>query len=95
MALANLKSAYSFYTKSAPGFKPNASVNDTDFKYNDDLTAVTMESGFNDFGSIVNFKSRKSLNEFRLADQGTATRIRQLGTGTKFPVLFKKNVFLF
>ena len=39
MALANLKSAYSFYTKIPPGFKPNASVNDTDFKYNDDLTA--------------------------------------------------------
>ena len=33
MALANLKSAYSFYTKIPPGFKPNASVNDTDFKF--------------------------------------------------------------
>ena len=86
MALANLKSAYSFYTKSAPGFKPNASVNDTDFKYNDDLTATTIESGFSDLGTVVNFKNRKSLNEFNLSGQGTSTRIQQLGTGTKFPI---------
>ena len=86
MALANLKSAYSFYTKSAPGFKPNASVNDTDFQYKDDLTAVAVEAGFTNYGSLIRFRNRKSLNEFNLSDQGTSTRIQQLGTGTKFPI---------
>lgn len=86
MALANLKSAYSFYTKSAPGFKPNASVNDTDFQYKDDLTAVAVEAGFTNYGSLIRFRNRKSLNEFNLSGQGTSTRIQQLGIGTKFPI---------
>lgn len=86
MALSNLKSAYSFYTKTPPGFKPNDSVNDTDFQYKDDLTAVTVEAGFTNYGSLIRFRNRRSKDDFTISGQGTSTRIQQLGTGTKFPI---------
>ena len=86
MALSNLKSAYSFYTKTPPGFKPNDSVNDTDFQYKDDLTAVAVEAGFTNYGSLIRFRNRRSKDDFSINGQGTSTRVQQLGTGTKFPI---------
>lgn len=86
MALSNLKSAYSFYTKTPPGFKPNDSVNDTDFQYKDDLTAVAVEAGFTNYGSLIRFRNRRSKDDFSINGQGTSTRVQQLGSGTKFPI---------
>jgi len=86
MALSNLKSAYSFYTKTPPGFKPNTSVNDTDFQYEDDLTSTTVEAGFTNYGSLIRLRNRRSKDDFSINGQGTSTRVQQLGTGTKFPI---------
>ncbi len=86
MALSNLKSAYSFYTKTPPGFKPNDSVNDTDFQYEDDLTSTTVEAGFTNYGSLIRLRNRRSKDDFSINGQGTSTRVQQLGSGTKFPI---------
>jgi len=85
MALSNLKSAYSWYDKNS-GYKPNTDQLSTDFVYNDDLTSTTIPRGFDDFGNRVSFIPKTSKNEFVITDQGTSSRLAQLGSGTKFPI---------
>ena len=88
MALKDLKSAYSFYTKKGlePGFRPNEK-NKTDFIYNDDLSVSVRPKGFDQNTSqAVSYKPIVSNDAFIISDQGTSTRLSQLGSGTKFPI---------
>jgi len=86
MPLSDLKSAYSFYEKVPPGFKPNTSVEQTDFKLNANGTISTNANGYSNKGSAVSYNQITTKDSFTIAGQGNASRINQLGSGTKFPI---------
>jgi len=86
MPLSDLKSAYSFYEKVPPGFKPNTSVKQTDFKLNANGTISINANGYTDKGSAVSYNQVTTKDSFTIAGQGNASRINQLGSGTKFPI---------
>lgn len=86
MPLSDLKSAYSFYEKVPPGFKPNTSVEQTDFKLNANGTISTNANGYTDKGSAVSYNQVTTKDSFTIAGQGNASRINQLGSGTRFPI---------
>jgi len=86
MPLIDLKSDLAWYGKKPPGFRPNQSRENTDYSYNKDLTSTTTVQGFSDKGNPVSFKQVTSANKFVIGDDSTATRLAQLGAGTKFPI---------
>ena len=90
MALIDLKSTLSWYGKK-PGFTPNQNVSDTKFTYNDDLSVSTNARGFDARGNVIQLGPRVSLNSFLVDNnstsfRGIASRLSQLGQGSKFPI---------
>ena len=93
MALKDLKSDLSWYSaKGIPaGYKPNADKQSTDFVYHDDLTVSATPKGFDNAGFQASFPPLLSGNQFQIDNnsksfRGTATRMNQLGEGSKFPI---------
>ena len=93
MALKDLKSDLSWYSaKGIPaGYKPNADKQSTDFVYHDDLTVSATPKGFDNAGLQASFPPLLSGNQFQIDNnsksfRGTATRMNQLGEGSKFPI---------
>lgn len=87
MALSELTSNLSWYGTNA-GFRAQQSVEQTRFNYDPgELTVAVAPRGFNNAGYQSNaFMARMSGNAFNINGQGTATRLTQLGEGTKFPI---------
>ena len=87
MALSELTSNLSWYGTNA-GFRAAQSVEETRFTYDQgDLTVSSAPRGFNNAGFQSNaFIPRISGNAFNINGQGTATRLSQLGEGSKFPI---------
>ena len=93
MALVDLKSDLSWYSaKGIPrGYKPNADIQSTDFVYNEDLTVSARPKGYSNSGIAEMYPTITTRNEFQIDNntksfRGTATRMAQLGEGTKFPL---------
>jgi hypothetical protein len=86
MGLDSLQSAYSF-ANDKNGYIANENKNVTRFIYNsaDEVTAA-YRPGFTDLGYMSPFDYRRAGNEFAIGDQGTATRLNQLGEGSQFPI---------
>ena len=77
MPLMTLQSNLSWY--GTPGFQAAQNVEQTRFNYDPgDLTVAVAPRGFDNAG----YQS----NAFNINGQGTATRLTQLGEGTKFPI---------
>lgn len=87
MALSQLTSNLSWYGTNA-GFRALENVEQSRFNYDtSDLTVAIAPRGFDNAGFQSNaFMPRVSGNAFNINGQGTATRLTQLGTGTKFPI---------
>lgn len=87
MPLMTLQSDLSWYGSNS-GFQAPQSKQDTRFNYDPgDLTVAVAPRGFDNAGFQSNaFIPRVSSNTFNIDGQGTATRLTQLGTGTKFPI---------
>jgi hypothetical protein len=87
MALSELTSNLSWYGTNA-GFRAAQNVEETRFTYDQgDLTVSSAPRGFNNAGFQSNaFIPRISGNAFNINGQGTATRLSQLGEGSKFPI---------
>ena len=87
MALSELTSNLSWYGTNA-GFRAQTNVEQTRFNYDPgDLTVAISPRGFDQVGNQSNaFIPRVSGNTFNINGQGTATRLSQQGTGTKFPI---------
>jgi hypothetical protein len=87
MALSELTSNLSWYGTNA-GFRAQTNVEQTRFNYDPgDLTVAIAPRGFDQVGNQSNaFIPRVSGNTFNINGQGTATRLSQQGTGTKFPI---------
>ena len=87
MALSELTSNLSWYGANA-GFRAAQSVEETRFTYDQgDLTVSSAPRGFDNAGFQSNaFIPRISGNAFNINGQGTATRLSQLGEGSKFPI---------
>jgi hypothetical protein len=87
MALSELTSNLSWYGTNA-GFRAAQNVEQTRFTYDQgDLTVSSAPRGFNNAGFQSNaFIPRISGNAFNINGQGTATRLSQLGEGSKFPI---------
>lgn len=86
MPLMTLQSNLSWY--GTPGFQAATNVEQTRFNYDPgDLTVAVAPRGFDNAGFQSNaFMPRVSGNAFNINGQGTATRLSQLGEGTKFPI---------
>ena len=86
MPLMTLQSNLSWY--GTPGFQAAQNVEQTRFNYDPgDLTVAVAPRGFDNAGFQSNaFMPRVSGNAFNINGQGTATRLTQLGEGTKFPI---------
>ena len=87
MALSELTSNLSWYGSNA-GFRAQQSANQTRFNQDPgDLTIAIAPRGFDNAGNQSNaFMAKMSGNAFNIDGQGTATRLSQLGEGTKFPI---------
>lgn len=87
MALSELTSNLSWYGSNA-GFRAQQSANQTRFNQDPgDLTVAVAPRGFDNAGNQSNaFMAKMSGNAFNIDGQGTATRLSQLGEGTKFPI---------
>jgi hypothetical protein len=96
MALSELTSNLSWYGTNA-GFKAPQSAEQTRFTLDTgDLTVSSAPRGFDNAGNQSNaFIPKISGNAFNIEGQGTATRLSQLGTGTKFPIGPKGQVHTF
>lgn len=86
MGLDSLQSAYSF-ANDKNGYIANENKNVTRFIYNSaDQVTAAYRPGFTDLGYMSPFDYKRAGNEFAIGDQGTATRVNQLGIGTRFPL---------
>ena len=87
MALSELTSNLSWYGSNA-GFRAQQSANQTRFNQDPgDLSVIVAPRGFDNAGNQSNaFMAKMSGNAFNIDGQGTATRLSQLGNGTKFPI---------
>ena len=102
MALMDLRSNLSWYSSNGkpPGYAPNPNVQSTNFQYNEDLTVSAQPRGYDDKGNAIKFIPRTSANEFFIDNnstsfRGNATRLSQLGNGSKFPIGPQGQVFDF
>ena len=93
MALLDLKSNLSWYSSNGkpPGYKPNPDRQTTNYVNNEDLTVSATPRGFDNNGAAITFIPRTSANEFLIDNnstsfRGNASRISQLGNGSKFPL---------
>jgi hypothetical protein len=93
MALMDLRSNLSWYSSNGrpSGYLPNADQASTRFVNNEDLTVSAQPRGFDNNGAASTFIPRVSKNDFAIDDnshsfRGTASRLAQLGNGSKFPV---------
>jgi len=93
MALMDLRSNLSWYSSNGrpSGYLPNADQASTRFVNNEDLTVSAQPRGFDNNGAASTFIPRISKNDFTIDDnshsfRGTASRLAQLGNGSKFPV---------
>jgi hypothetical protein len=102
MALIDLKSNLSWYSSNGkpPGYRPNPDRSTTNYVNNDDLTVSATPRGFDNNGSAITFTPRTSANEFLIDNnstsfRGNASRLAQLGNGSKFPLGPQGQVFEF
>ena len=92
MALVDLKSDLSFYTKRPLGpHKPIANKRDTRFKGADDIPFVEPRGYEYRGAEVISLLPRFAGDSFAIdditfSDRGSASRKAQLGNGTKFPI---------
>ena len=92
MALVDLKSDLSFYTKRPLGpHKPIANKQDTKFKGADDIPFVEPRGYEYRGAEVISLLPRFAGDSFAIddmtfSDRGSASRKAQLGNGTKFPI---------